>query len=783
MDERTAAESTHDLLLALAGRVDDDMLGWARELAAVGEDARAVELLTASLLAEGTGLPEPVHAALVAAGRAARVDPDAATLPIGGLDEFTVHRFDHEAGAGPDVAAAVRALPARQLRDCRVLLTWRLTPAGSAPGPLPHPVLLVEVDAGGPPTDVLAYQLAVALERAGAQASVEVLTAGRPLSAYHAAALRNAVPARPDEPAADVAAHHALELPTPLDAAHVEARAGSDHDGPDHDDDRFDAPLPSPLFPPGSDPLADPMPVSPLPAARTDADAAGLGDDGHPSESYAAEEYAPEEYPEAEYEPDEQHRPKPTAPPRPTPVSTGPMQTARNPLFQDRPEDSIDRPQYERSQDETPQYETSLDDRDGTPDAAVPLDQDGQEQVHLRPEPPSVDAALPAADEPLHSPLTAPLQTPAPSAEQEPLPPPVPIRAVPDPGGRRRRSVPADDVAPDPIPRPAPRPVPGRGPQRRQIVTPISRNSAPSPIPLVRRDGTPPSPRALQPVSGDPEPSAGRGPDEARPGAAFAALDDPLAGPLNEPLLEARLEPTILESDPLGLGDIRPVDPPAPVDRDEATSSPVVEPTDERWAKEWASGSWAMAPSALVDSTPATRTDEAPTQPEQGGRRRARHRSGDEDLVAAAAPVAEPEERAVEAAEGHAEADREADEPAAAVESVSPPSDQQVSSPQPAPHQPPAQRSPSPVPSPPRGIPQETPELQLRPESLARLSEADRELLARLQAELGQGRKPRVTRRAGVAGVPTNGSATNGSPGNGSGPTNGHGGGGPDMSG
>jgi hypothetical protein len=68
----------------------------------------------------------------------------------------------------------------------------------------------------------------------------------------------------------------------------------------------------------------------------------------------------------------------------------------------------------------------------------------------------------------------------------------------------------------------------------------------------------------------------------------------------------------------------------------------------------------------------------------------------------------------------------------------------------------------------PDGTPDPGPEpadLGLRPESLARLSDADRQLLARLQAELLDGRKPRVSRRAGIA----NGSGTNGSSGNGSG--------------
>jgi hypothetical protein len=48
-------------------------------------------------------------------------------------------------------------------------------------------------------------------------------------------------------------------------------------------------------------------------------------------------------------------------------------------------------------------------------------------------------------------------------------------------------------------------------------------------------------------------------------------------------------------------------------------------------------------------------------------------------------------------------------------------------------------------------------ELGLRPESIARLSDADRQLLARLQAELLEGRRQRIGRRI-INGAPTNGS-------------------------
>ena len=66
----------HDLLLALAGRLDDDLLAWARELVAVGEEGQAVELVTAALAAERVMLPAAVRVAVVAAARAAHTDLD-----------------------------------------------------------------------------------------------------------------------------------------------------------------------------------------------------------------------------------------------------------------------------------------------------------------------------------------------------------------------------------------------------------------------------------------------------------------------------------------------------------------------------------------------------------------------------------------------------------------------------------------------------------------------------------------------------------------------------------
>ena len=141
MDE-ASAETIHDLLLDLAGRVDDDLLAWARELVAVGETQHAFEVIGATLGADRAELPPAARAALVEVARSVRteLDVDGALAPPR-ADGSTAHRFD--SAPAPDVVAAVRSLPTRLLGGCRVLLTHRLTPAGSAPGPLPHPVVLV----------------------------------------------------------------------------------------------------------------------------------------------------------------------------------------------------------------------------------------------------------------------------------------------------------------------------------------------------------------------------------------------------------------------------------------------------------------------------------------------------------------------------------------------------------------------------------------------------------------------------------------------------------------
>jgi hypothetical protein len=186
-------ESTHQLLLGLAGHVDDDLLSWVRELVAVGEEARAVSLVTADVVAERIQLPAPVRAALIEAGRVARAGIDPVELAPA-AEPAVEHRFAAAPAGAGDVAAAIRALPARQLQGTSVHLTWRLTPAGTAPGPLPHPVVILEIDPVRHSGEMLSYLVASGLARGGVHASVEVVAAGQAHPPYQRAALAAALP-------------------------------------------------------------------------------------------------------------------------------------------------------------------------------------------------------------------------------------------------------------------------------------------------------------------------------------------------------------------------------------------------------------------------------------------------------------------------------------------------------------------------------------------------------------------------------------------------------------
>ncbi|RKT52105.1 hypothetical protein [Saccharothrix australiensis] len=182
----------HDLLLALAGRVDDDALTQVRELLAVAELDRAVELLVGCLLAGR--IPVSVDERREIGRLLGEVRSDGSLADrLFAVESVPVprHRFTAESDPAEGLAE-VLGKTASVLPDVRsVRVTWRSSPAGATPGPLPQRVVLVEIGPAGfaPAT---AYRLDTVLRKAGIRAAVEVLTAGAPLGDYHAAAVTTA---------------------------------------------------------------------------------------------------------------------------------------------------------------------------------------------------------------------------------------------------------------------------------------------------------------------------------------------------------------------------------------------------------------------------------------------------------------------------------------------------------------------------------------------------------------------------------------------------------------
>lgn len=183
----------HDFLLALAGRIDDDALTDARELLAVAELDRAVDLLTASLVAGRIPMSADERDELRDLVDAVRSSPalvdrvivnDNALLP---RHRFTTGVMDDPApdsGVLEAIGRVVEVLPDIRALSC----VWRATPSGAPAGPVPQRMVLVEIGPDGFPPST-AYRVEQALRRAGIRASVEVIQAGTDVTDYHADAL------------------------------------------------------------------------------------------------------------------------------------------------------------------------------------------------------------------------------------------------------------------------------------------------------------------------------------------------------------------------------------------------------------------------------------------------------------------------------------------------------------------------------------------------------------------------------------------------------------------
>lgn len=265
----------HDFLLACAGRIDDDALTDARELLAMAELDRAVELLTASLVAGRIRLSADERDELLQLVDAVRSSPalvDRVLVDDGALPprhRFTTGAMDDpapETGVLDAIGRVIEVLPDIRSLSC----VWRITPAGSPAGPVPQRLVVVETGPDGfaPST---AYRVEQALRRAGIRAVVEVVQAGTELSDYHGDAIAMGrrlslrTPARSHEPTDTDTNSLFADPPSPRPVtttrrrasagAHAEKRSGGDHSQA-----RWQPRIASTEEPPAVDPEPEPLP-------------------------------------------------------------------------------------------------------------------------------------------------------------------------------------------------------------------------------------------------------------------------------------------------------------------------------------------------------------------------------------------------------------------------------------------------------------------------------------------------------------------------------------------
>ncbi|MDQ7808181.1 hypothetical protein Q5425_30985 [Amycolatopsis sp. A133] len=195
MDGFSVPLRLHNLLLALAGRIDDSALTEARELIARAHIDEAVELTTGTLIAGRIPVSSAEQRELALVLEMSRSDATLANdLLVDETEPVNTHRFSGENAPEFGIAEALdRTL--QVLPDVRsVHAVWRNTPAGSVPGALPQRVVLVELGPDGNPPAV-AFRVDTALRRAGIHSVVEVSGPGVAHSEYHQAASAAASPA------------------------------------------------------------------------------------------------------------------------------------------------------------------------------------------------------------------------------------------------------------------------------------------------------------------------------------------------------------------------------------------------------------------------------------------------------------------------------------------------------------------------------------------------------------------------------------------------------------
>ncbi|MDQ0378679.1 hypothetical protein [Amycolatopsis thermophila] len=184
----------HNLLLGLAGRLDDSLLSEARELIARARLDEAAELTTGALIAGRLPVREAERHELALVLELTRSDAtlaDQLTVNDPEAETGVLHRFtgdnQPEHGIADALDRTLQVLP--DLRSVHAV--WRNTPAGSVPGPLPQRVVLVEIGPEGNPP-AAAYRIDAALRRSGIRSVVEVTGPTTERSRYHEQALNAA---------------------------------------------------------------------------------------------------------------------------------------------------------------------------------------------------------------------------------------------------------------------------------------------------------------------------------------------------------------------------------------------------------------------------------------------------------------------------------------------------------------------------------------------------------------------------------------------------------------
>ncbi|WP_433504895.1 hypothetical protein ACQP04_36030 [Pseudonocardia halophobica] len=606
------APSTHHLLLALAGRVDDDLLATARELVAIGEEPQALEILVATLVADRTALPAPLRSEVVELSRrrAVEFDVDNLLAPAAGSLDGTRHVFGAgPAGADERLAELITSPPP----GSTVRVTWRLTPAGAAPGPVPHPVVLVELSGPGIAPEVVSYRLGAHLTRSGLPASVEAYTPADALPAYQRAALERAReiervggPAPFGGAAAQggvghgAAAHGAAvggagrsgaavhRGPVPFGESAARHGGGAVH-GVAAAPGGAAVPTETTAHSGAAAHGGAAAPEAAAPGVTTThgeaATRGGAAAHGDAAAEFAASDEVPNAGPvtgeEAASRPDEARpTPGPAAPgsrpsPSPRPVSAGPG------TLPPVPRPVLGQPMT------TSQPPAAFQPLRPRPEAAEGAVADGQAQVPDTPADRPGSRPVPSPGPRPHGPRPGAVEPDGPHHE----PRTTPFERTRAPGSRR--SGPTLSVVP---------PAPGHEPPSGPRQAPVTR-----PTPVVRAEESLPTPVEPWPAS------SGEETEEADP-PVLASMRDPLSGPLREPLLDAQLDRA--ETGPVPIVGLTPpqVSPveegtaDAEPDAAEPSDAPASAPTTGRrrraeeprrepaaeWTRDWTSGAWAM---------------------------------------------------------------------------------------------------------------------------------------------------------------------------------------------